>query len=289
MRVSAAFLLRSQRDDARVARSAGGRCCRVSAEVYGNASSIHHFGQIAKQRLEMARRQMAAPAALRRRGDCFHRAAAPKRITWPFSVWRGAAARTRRHVITSAIEHPAVLNACAQLEREGVEVTCLPVGATASSSPDDVRRALRPDTALISVMHANNELGYCAADRGDRAHRARGGRPFHCDGVQALGKIAGGCARARSRSVFDQRAQNLRAEGRRRAVRAEGNEARRRCFTAAITSATGGAGTENVPGAVALGRARPSGGARSDRNRRARRRCAIGWRAGILERVPGAA
>jgi cysteine desulfurase len=96
---------------------------------------------------------------------------------------------TAKHVITSAIEHPAVLSACAQLEREGVAVTRVRVGSAGVVNPDDVRAALRPGTALISVMHANNELGTIQpiVEIGRIAREAA--VPLHVDGVQALGKI----------------------------------------------------------------------------------------------------
>ena len=70
-----------------------------------------------------------------------------------------AAGRPNPHLIVSAIEHPAVLASAAQLEREGVLVTRVPVGGDGTVDPDDVRRALRPETVLVSIMHANNELG----------------------------------------------------------------------------------------------------------------------------------
>jgi cysteine desulfurase len=92
-------------------------------------------------------------------------------------------------VITSSIEHPAVLNACGQLEREGVEVTWLPVGATAWCRPEDVRRALRPETALISIMHANNETGVLQPVAEIAAIAREANVPFHCDGVQVGGRL----------------------------------------------------------------------------------------------------
>src|SRR5215471_13715324 len=109
-------------------------------QVYGNASSIHHFGQGAKQRLESARRQLAALIN-----------AAPQEIVFTaggteadnmaiLGVVR-ASARPNRHVITTAIEHPAVLAPCGQLEHEGVAVTRQSVGASGVVNPDDLRRA----------------------------------------------------------------------------------------------------------------------------------------------------
>jgi len=154
-------------------------------QVYGNASSIHHFGQGAKQRLETERRQVASlihanPAEL-----IFTGGGTEADNLAVLGVGRGA-----RHVITTAIEHPAVLMAAMQLEREGVAVTRVRVGSSGIVNPDDVRRALRPETGLISVMHANNELGAIQplAEIARIAHEA--GVPLHADGVQALGKIA---------------------------------------------------------------------------------------------------
>jgi cysteine desulfurase len=93
------------------------------------------------------------------------------------------------HVIASAIEHPAVLNACAQLEREGYGVSYVPVGGDGIVDPDDVRRALRNDTALITVMHANNEIGTVQPVAKIAAVAREAGVVFHSDGVQTAGRI----------------------------------------------------------------------------------------------------
>src|SRR5271163_1164799 len=97
------------------------------AEIYGNASSIHHFGQAAKQRLEAARRAVAARLGCTDREIVFTSGGTEADNLAVFGVARKVT-RLPRHIITSAIEHPAVLNACAQLEREGVEVTWLAAG-----------------------------------------------------------------------------------------------------------------------------------------------------------------
>jgi cysteine desulfurase len=158
------------------------------AEVYGNASSIHHFGQMAKQRLEMARRQSAALASCRPQEIVFTSGGTEADNLALFGVVRHSK-RPQRHLVTTAIEHPAVLNACAQLEREGVEVTYVRVGASGVVDPDDVRRALRPSTLLVSVMHANNELG-TVQPIAEIARITREAAVYlHSDGVQALGKI----------------------------------------------------------------------------------------------------
>src|SRR5436853_609294 len=125
-------------------------------QVYGNASSIHHFGQAAKQRLEAARRQVASLIHANPTEVVFTSGGTEADNLAIFGIVPGATSGAA-HVITTAIEHPAVLMTVKQLEREGVAVTGLRVGASGVLNPDDVRRALRPETVLVSVMHANNE------------------------------------------------------------------------------------------------------------------------------------
>ena len=94
----------------------------------------------------------------------------------------------RKHVITTAIEHPAVLNPCRELEREGVDVTYAAVGSDGIVDPEDIRRALRPETVLISVMHANNELGTIQPIQKISQIAREANVLLHVDGVQAAGK-----------------------------------------------------------------------------------------------------
>jgi cysteine desulfurase len=157
-------------------------------QVYGNASSIHYFGQGAKQRLETARRQLASAIHCPPADVVFTGGGTEADNMAALGVAR-AARGPARHVITSVIEHPAVLGPCQQLEREGAAVTRLPVGSEGVVDPEDVRRALRPETSLVSIMHANNELG-TIQPIAEIARIARAaGVPLHVDGVQALGKI----------------------------------------------------------------------------------------------------
>ncbi|HLI82420.1 MAG TPA: cysteine desulfurase family protein [Bryobacteraceae bacterium] len=159
-------------------------------ETFGNASSIHYFGQAAKQRLESARRQVAALIHAQPAEMVFTGGGTEADNLAILGVAREAAARRGKpgHVITSAIEHPAVLSACAQLEREGFGVTRVPVGAAGVVDPGDLRAALRTDTALISIMHANNETGVVQPVEEISRIAREAGIPFHVDGVQALGK-----------------------------------------------------------------------------------------------------
>jgi cysteine desulfurase len=157
------------------------------SEVYGNPSSIHHFGQMAKQRLEMARRQTAALLKCRPREIVFVSGGTEADNLAILGSLRPCQGK---HVVTTAIEHPAVLGACEQVEREGGDVTYLLVGGRGVVDPDDVRRALRPNTALVSVMHANNELGTLqpVAEIGRVTREA--GVTLHSDGVQAAGRVS---------------------------------------------------------------------------------------------------
>jgi len=157
-------------------------------DVCGNASSIHHFGQAAKQRLERARREVAARIGCDAREIVFTSGGTESDNLAIFGIAKRSA-RNARHIITSAIEHPAVWNACSQLEREGAEVTDLPVGSDGIVDPDDVKRALRPATALVTIMHANNETGAIQPVREIAALTKKAGAVFHCDGVQMGGRV----------------------------------------------------------------------------------------------------
>jgi cysteine desulfurase len=162
-------------------------------DISGNASSIHHFGQAAKQRLESARREIAARIGCDGREIVFTSGGTESDNLAIFGIARraqiGSAARAKTHIVTSTIEHPAVLNACAQLEREGAEVTWLPVGPDGIVLVSELKRALRPSTVLVTIMHANNETGALQPVReiGEMAHASRA--VFHSDGVQVAGRI----------------------------------------------------------------------------------------------------
>ncbi len=158
-------------------------------QVYGNASSIHHFGQAAKQRLEQARRQLASLVGSSPAELVFTSGGTEADNMAVLGAARAAAGMPSRHVITTPIEHPAVLASCQQLEKEGVEVTRLRIGAAGVVNPDDVRCALRPDTVLVSIMHANNELGTVQPVAEIAKITREAGVPLHVDGVQAVGKI----------------------------------------------------------------------------------------------------
>jgi cysteine desulfurase len=157
-------------------------------ETYGNASSIHHFGQSARTLVERAREQVASLLHCRPREILFTNGGTEGDNIAILGTVR-ACGKTRKHVVTSTIEHPAVLNTCQALEKEGVDVTYVRVGAEGIVSPHDVRAALRPDTVLISIMHANNELGTIQPLTEISKIAREAGVTIHTDGVQSCGKI----------------------------------------------------------------------------------------------------
>ena len=161
---------------------------------YGNASSIHRFGQRAKAAVERGRTQLAAlihcePAELvLTSGGTEADNMAVLGAVGAVGAAR-ASGRAGLHVITTTIEHPAILRTCQAIEKEGVAVTYLPVDATGFLDPGDVRRALRPETVLITVMHANNEIGTVQPIEEIAAIAHDAGVLFHTDAVQTTGKI----------------------------------------------------------------------------------------------------
>ncbi|MDX2153091.1 MAG: cysteine desulfurase family protein [Bryobacteraceae bacterium] len=255
--------------------------------VYGNASSIHRTGQEARGRLEAARKQVADLLGVSVKEIIFTSGGTEADNQAIFGVVRGAAGAARRHVVTTTIEHSAVLNCCGKLQREGVEVTYVPVGASGVVDPDDVRRAMRPETVLVSVMLANNELGTIQPVREIARMAREAGVPVHCDGVQATGKIpvsvrelgvdffalsahklygpkGAGALYVRQGVEFEPVLYGGRHEGGRRP------------------------GTENVPGGIGLGAAAAHAGSHLDVEQERLAKLRDRLEAGVLASVPDA-
>jgi cysteine desulfurase len=155
---------------------------------YGNASSIHSLGQRARAAVETARAQAAALVGARGKEIVFT-SGGTEADNLAIRGVVDASVRPRKHVVTSAIEHHAVLNTCQALEAEGVGVTYVPVSRAGVVDADDVGRALTPDTVLLTFMHANNELG-TLQPIAEIARLARERKiPFHTDAVQSAGKL----------------------------------------------------------------------------------------------------
>jgi cysteine desulfurase len=241
------------------------------ADVHGNASSIHHEGQIAKHRMEMARRQTAALLHCDPREVIFTSGGTESNNLAILGTARG-------HVITTAIEHPSVLNPCAHLEREGVSVTYLPPGA-------DIRDALRPETVLISVMHANNETGSIQPIEQIGRIAREAGVTFHVDGVQAVGKIPVD-VKALGADLYSLSGHKFNAPKGIGALYVRKGVKLKPLLFGGRHEREMRPGTENVPGAIALGHAAEF--AFEDLEIESTRLCQLRDRleAGILDRVP---
>ena len=161
-------------------------------ENFGNAGSVHTPGQRARAAVDSARDSIAALIGAEPNEIVFTSGGTEADNLALFGAV-AASPRPRKHVITSAIEHHAILHTCEQLRREDVEVTVVPVrtGTAAQGivDPEDIRRAIRPETVLISVMHANNELGTLQPIEEIARVAAESGVCFHCDAVQSAGKV----------------------------------------------------------------------------------------------------
>src|SRR5712691_500506 len=163
-------------------------------EKFGNASSVHGLGQEARAAVDRARREVATLIGARANEIVFVSGGTEANNLAIRGVCEATAGHGR-HIITSAIEHSSVRGICEALEKRGWEVTRLPVYDQGIVKVEDVRAALRPDTVLISVMLANNEIGTIqpVAEVGQlvRDERVRGNRHlwFHTDAVQAAGRI----------------------------------------------------------------------------------------------------
>ena len=158
------------------------------AENFGNASSIHSPGQRARGAVDGARASVAALLGAKPSEIVFTSGGTESDNLALFGV-AAASQEPRKHLITTAIEHHAVINAAQALEKLGVEVTYIPVGREGIADPEDIRRAIKPETILISVMHANNELGTIQAIEEIGRIAAAADVLLHCDAVQSAGKL----------------------------------------------------------------------------------------------------
>jgi cysteine desulfurase len=156
---------------------------------FGNAASIHSFGQKAAAAVETARESVAALLGARQQEIVFTSGGTESDNHAIFGIVAALSSTSSPHIITSPTEHEAVLNACQELEKRGVAVTYLPVDRDGRGDPQSVKDAIRPETVLITLMHANNELGTVQplAEIGRIA--AEADVYFHTDAVQSAGKL----------------------------------------------------------------------------------------------------
>ena len=158
------------------------------SRYYGNPSSGYELGEESKRAMSLSRKWIAdtlqvAPETI------YFTSGGTESDNWALMFAVSASKKCAPHIITTAIEHHAILNTCKNLEKSGVRVTYLPVNRNGIVLPEHVERAIRPDTVLISVMYANNEIGSIQPIRkiAEIAHRRK--VLFHTDAVQAYGQI----------------------------------------------------------------------------------------------------
>ena len=165
---------------------------------YGNPSSLHSVGQRAKEALDAARETVAQCLGCEPREIIFTSGGSEADNQAIISAARFGALKGKKHILSTAFEHHAVLHTLKKLEKEGFEVELLPVGTTGTITPEQVAAAIRPDTALVTIMYANNEIGSILPIPEIGAVCKEKGVLFHTDAVQAAGHLH-----------IDVRAQNI--------------------------------------------------------------------------------
>src|SRR5437588_1414417 len=218
-------------------------------EEFGNASSIHHHGQHARAAVERARESVAKLLGCRAAEVVFTSGGTEADNLAIFGI-----ARARDHIITSQIEHHAVLNACKRLEQRGFEVTYLPVSEQGLIDPDELRGALRPNTKLISIMMANNETGVLQPVEEIGRIAAEADVYFHSDAVQAAGKVPIDVKRIGC-DLLSISGHKMHAPQGVGALYVRKGTHIQPLFFGGRHERSRRAGTENVPGIVALGKA----------------------------------
>jgi cysteine desulfurase len=218
-------------------------------EQFGNASSIHHHGQETRAAVENARESVAALLGCAASEIVFTSGG-----TESDNLAIAGLVKAGDHVITSAVEHHAVLHAVKHQEEIGCEITVLPVDERCLVDPEDVKRALRPNTKLVTIMMANNETGVLQAVEEIGKVAAEAGVVFHTDAVQAAGKVAIDVKRigCQALSISGHKLHGPQGIG---ALYVKKGTGLRPLFHGGRHERSRRAGTENVPGIVGLGEA----------------------------------
>lgn len=158
-------------------------------EEYGNASSLHYVGQSAKEKLEQARAEIAQCISAKP-NEIYFTSGGSESDNWALtSVAKFGAMKGKKHIISSEIEHHAILHTLKKLKKDGYDITYLPVDGNGFISLDDLKNAIRPDTCLVTVMFANNEIGTIEPIKEIGAICREKGVIFHTDAVQAVGHV----------------------------------------------------------------------------------------------------
>ena len=219
------------------------------AEQFGNASSIHHHGQETRAAVERARESVAALLGCRASEIVFTSGG-----TEGDNFAISGLARAGDHIISSTIEHHAVLNSCKHLEAMGCELTYVPVDSRGLVDPDDVRRALRSNTKLITIMMANNETGVLQPVEEFGKIAAEADVYFHTDAVQAAGKVPVDVKRIAC-DLLSISGHKLHAPQGVGALYVRKGTILEPMFYGGSHERSRRAGTENVPGIIGLGKA----------------------------------
>jgi len=251
---------------------------------YGNPSSVHAKGRSARRALEKSREQIAALIGANPR-EVFFTSGGTEADNQAIISYMLSNPKRGKHLISSAIEHHAVLDTCLYLEKSGFDLTVLPVDELGRVEPESLKAAIRPDTALVTIMHANNEIGTIQPlkELVDIAHQA--GAAFHTDAVQTFGKVP---IDVKSIGIDMLSASSHKLYG----PKGVG------CLYIKKGIKTGSlfhggpqenkmrAGTENIPGIVGFGKAAELAGQRMDEL--SRRLTALGsrLREGLLQSIP---
>jgi len=216
---------------------------------YGNPSSLHSFGTKAREAVESARKVIADKLGAKPQEIVFTSGGTESNN---MAIKGIAGLKGKGHIITSSIEHPAVLNTCRQLESKGFKVTYLKVDSEGFVDPLDVEQAIKPDTILVSIMHANNEIGTIQPIKEIHDVCRKHGIPFHTDAVQSFTKTPLSASDADLISLSAHKIHGPKGVGAlyihdglklEKQNEGGGHEAGRR------------AGTENVPGIVGFAKA----------------------------------
>ena len=157
-------------------------------EEYGNPSSLYRFGNHAKRAIEQARKEVADVLGAEP-FEILFTGGGTEADNWVKEIMRSLKSRGKNHFITSVVEHHALLHSAQRLQKEGFEVTFIPVDREGQIDPEQVRAAIRPETGLVSIMFANNEIGTIYPIKEIGAICRQAGVLFHTDAVQAAGHL----------------------------------------------------------------------------------------------------
>ncbi len=158
------------------------------SEHFGNASSIYSLGRDSKKAVEESREKVAKAIGAEPK-EVYFTGSGSEADNWALKGIAAAYKKKGNHIITSAIEHPAIMGSCKYLEGEGFEITYIPVDSDGLVSPEQIRNAIKENTILISIMFANNEIGTIQPIKEIGAIAKEKGVLFHTDAVQAVGNV----------------------------------------------------------------------------------------------------